>query len=1301
MHNFIKKMTLLCLRKFNSDATDYVQSTQPTQTTQTNLYTICYRKIRRHISFFITPIILSSLIACGGGGGSSDTTPPQNPGGEGPGGGGGGGGATPALTSPASAAATPLGFTSLRVTWDSVPQAESYEVYDSNGVQVATVRPPATSYTATGLSPNTEYTYSIKACNESSCSTSAASSAATSGNKNGGDTIINSAAELNAIRADSSTLAGNYILAADIDLSDIPNWRPIGDSANGFTGSFDGSGYEISGMTISGYEYAGLFGYVHGASISNLGVNVNNINSSSTHAYAGGLAAHANSSFISNVYVIVASDITSSAESSSYAGGLFGRVDNSQISSSYVVVYGSIYSSVSEPSASSYAGGLVGYADSSSISNSYYSARPASSQGDFTDTTGTSGVAKTVEELKELTAESTDWDKDTWYFGTTNDLPKLSSDFAPDVEPPPVNVPASPRGVTVAALNSTYIRVSWNSVPDVEFYKVYNNRGGSVNTTPPATSYTATDLLPNTGYTYRVAACNDSGCSAFTSRSAATLPTPIPIPASPSSISAAGQDFTSVTITWRKVLGTKRYEVYNGAAKVATLDESRTTYIINKGLLPATEYIYSVKACNDVGCSDSTEIDFFTPSIDISSAPQVIVVDSTIGQVNPSLRVSWNDIRGVTSYQIFDAAENKVATVQSPTTSDIIADLSAGTLYEYKVRGCYTPSVTAPGAPEISEICGDFSAVGSATTPVAIPATPSGVTAAVQGLTSIRISWDSVVGATSYEVYNGDVQVATIDDPATSYTATALLPNTGYTYSVKACNTSGCSVAASAATTRTPVAIPAVPSNVAAAVQGLTSISISWNSVDGATSYEVYNGDVQVATIDDPATSYTVSGLLPATEYTYSVKACNLSGCSVAASAATTRTPVAIPAVPSNVAAAVQGLTSIIISWSSVDGATSYEVYNGDVQVATIDDPATRYTVSGLLPATGYTYSVKACNTSGCSVAASAATTRTPVAIPATPSGVTAAVQGLTSIRISWDSVDGAEYYEVHNGNVLVANNTHPNTSYTATDLSPDTEYTYSVKACNVSGCSDSASTATTRTPVAIPAVPSNVAAAVQGLTSIRISWDSVDGAEYYEVHNGNVLVANNTHPNTSYTATDLLPATEYTYKVKACNLSGCSDSASAATTRTPVAIPATPSNVAAAVQGLTSIIISWDSVDGAEYYEVHNGNVLVANNTHPNTSYTATDLLPATEYTYSVKACNLSGCSVAASAATTRTPVAIPDCSKQHVAAAVQGLTSIRISWDSVDGAEYYEVHNGNVLVANNTHPNTRLHRHRPIARH
>ena len=892
MNNFIRKMKSLCLRKVNSDATGYVQ---PIQSTQNNLYTNCYREIRkyrRHISFFITPIILSSLIACGGGGGDA-TTGNNNP--------------STALTSPANIDATSLGFTSLRVTWDNMPQAERYEVYDSNGVKIATVIPPATNYDATGLSPNTEYTYSIKACNSASCSAPVTSTATTNGNKNGGNTIINSVAELNAIRADSSTLAGNYILTADIDLSSIENWQPIGDSANSFTGSFDGSGNEISGMTISGNEYAGLFGYVHGASISNLGVRVNNINASSSHAYAGGLAAHANSSLISNVYVIVANNISSSALSSSYAGGLFGRIDESRISNSYVVVHGSIDSYVSD-SSNSYAGGLVGYAHSSLISNSYYSASRVTLQGGFTDVTGAYGVAKTVEQLQALNATNTDWDSETWNFGTKNDLPILSSEFVPNVEPPPVTAPASPGGITVTPLSSTSMRVSWNSVSDVKSYRLYDNRGGAViNIAPPATSYNARDLLPNTGYTYRVAACNESGCSVFTSRSAATLPAsvtppnPVTIPAvlaSPSSIRAGSLSLTATSISWDRVDGATSYQVHNNDKLVTTINHPATTSYTVTNLSPNTVYTYSVKACNDSGCSASIEVTFVTAPIGVSGTPQVSVVATTIGQAMPSLNVSWGRIRGVTSYQIFDAAGNNIVNVFSPATNHIIADLSADTLYEYKVRGCYTSSAPT-SSPGSSEACGDFSEVGSATTPsIAIPATPSNVAAISLGLTSIRISWDSVDGADNYEVHNNDELVITINNPATTtYTATDLLPATEYTYEIKACNDSGCSAAVSA-TAMTPVAIPATPSNVAAISFGFTSISISWDSVVGADNYEVHNNGELVTTIEYPATIYTATGLLPNTEYTYEVKACNNSGCSdfASVSAMTRDTSISSPA---------------------------------------------------------------------------------------------------------------------------------------------------------------------------------------------------------------------------------------------------------------------------------------------------------------------------------------------------------------------------------------------------------------------
>ena len=187
------------------------------------------------------------------------------------------------------------------------------------------------------------------------------------------ETMIETIADLENVR---NNLAGDYVLATSIDLSSIDNWQPIGDLANPFTGSFDGQGYQISGLNSSGFQHAGLFGVVTGCSISNLGVLVGTISSSSSSSssYVGGLVGWAQfGSSISNSYVIVGGDISSSSSPSSSsfsgAGGLVGW-SRSSISNSYAVVGGNISASSSASSSSSFAGGLVGSANIS-ISNSF------------------------------------------------------------------------------------------------------------------------------------------------------------------------------------------------------------------------------------------------------------------------------------------------------------------------------------------------------------------------------------------------------------------------------------------------------------------------------------------------------------------------------------------------------------------------------------------------------------------------------------------------------------------------------------------------------------------------------------------------------------------------------------------------------------------------------------------------------------------------------------------------------------------------------------------------------------------
>ena len=81
------------------------------------------------------------------------------------------------------------------------------------------------------------------------------------------------------------TVAGHWKLGNDIELTG--NWVPIGTEANPFTGNFDGDKHLIRGLRTSSEDYSGLFGYISGATIQNLGLEDVEI---SSNGHAGGIA---------------------------------------------------------------------------------------------------------------------------------------------------------------------------------------------------------------------------------------------------------------------------------------------------------------------------------------------------------------------------------------------------------------------------------------------------------------------------------------------------------------------------------------------------------------------------------------------------------------------------------------------------------------------------------------------------------------------------------------------------------------------------------------------------------------------------------------------------------------------------------------------------------------------------------------------------------------------------------------------------------------------------------------------------
>ncbi len=173
--------------------------------------------------------------------------------------------------------------------------------------------------------------------------------------------------------------------------------------------------------------------------------------------------------------------------------------------------------------------------------------------------------------------------------------------------------------------------------------------------------------------------------------------------------------------------------------------------------------------------------------------------------------------------------------------------------------------------------------------PGAPPAAPTALVA-TPGSAQVTLTWATVTGATSYNLYFGTSAGVTktsgtkIQGVTSGYVHAGRTNNTTYHYVVTAVNAGGESAVSSEASATPAVnPAPAAPTNVAAAPAN-AQVTVSWDPVAGATSYTVYEGGPTVsksahAAVVTSATSPVVrSGLANGTAYYYVVTASNLNG---------------------------------------------------------------------------------------------------------------------------------------------------------------------------------------------------------------------------------------------------------------------------------------------------------------------------------------------------------------------------------------------------------------------------------------
>ena len=235
------------------------------------------------------------------------------------------------------------------------------------------------------------------------------------------------------------------------------------------------------------------------------------------------------------------------------------------------------------------------------------------------------------------------------------------------------------------------------------------------------------------------------------------------------------------------------------------------------------------------------------------------------------------------------------------------------------------------------------------------PAVPTGLEISASGLDFVEWRWSAVEGVSGYDVQFSTNEAFTDEDEVIartaeqiSYRRTDLTAETSYYLRVRSAAgtgdgrvTSGWSTHVTGMTTAATPARPPAPTNVRVTGETATTITWSWNAVDGAAGYQVQHSDSATIADDAPTafastTTYTVSNLASRTDRHLRVRAYSgtisepvYGGWSATVEGTTDRAPAPVTtalSAPTGLSTGSLTSSSITVRWNDVDDVDEYEV---------------------------------------------------------------------------------------------------------------------------------------------------------------------------------------------------------------------------------------------------------------------------------------------------------------------------------------------------------------------------------------
>ncbi|GAA4339804.1 hypothetical protein GCM10023149_50760 [Mucilaginibacter gynuensis] len=402
-------------------------------------------------------------------------------------------------------------------------------------------------------------------------------------------------------------------------------------------------------------------------------------------------------------------------------------------------------------------------------------------------------------------------------------------------------------GATLTATSTT---------PNVTFNWYTAANGG----TPVFSGATYTTPALNATTTYYVEATTATGCASST-RTAITVtvtqPPSTPVPTNATASVCAG---SGTTLSVSSPLQDVTYKWY-GDANRTNLLATGTTF--NTGAINATTTFYL-----EASRGTCTSAALATVVVTVTAAPTAPAVANngnqntcnntaiTLDVVNPQAGVTYNWYTAATGGTAIFTGASFVTPVLTANTTYYVEAATAGGCTSATRTAVPVTVTPAPPAPQ-----------ANAQSTAVCPGETTTINAVAN--TGITINW--------YDVATGGTPIHTGD----TFTTGAITSATTY-YVEAVSNTGGC-----ASTTRTAVTVDVVQALqapiVTAGAVTKTTVTFNWNSVPGATEYEISTDNGQTFTSVGNALVYTPTGLQPNTAVTLIVRALGNSACEISA----------------------------------------------------------------------------------------------------------------------------------------------------------------------------------------------------------------------------------------------------------------------------------------------------------------------------------------------------------------------------------------------------------------------------------